>query len=82
MYNVIVNITMMMMMMMTMTMTMTKPTPTPTPTQKILRRGKLTKMVLKIKIKVMMTKRENSSFSLVMTFNEEFIEQEFLNCYT
>ena len=80
MYNVIVNITMMMMMMMTMTMTMTKPTPTPT--QKILRRGKLTKMVLKIKINVMMTKRENSSFSLVMTFNEEFIEQEFLNCYT
>ena len=46
MYNVIVKITMMMMM-------MTKPTPTPTPTltPKILRRGKLTKMVLKIFIK-------------------------------
>ena len=45
MYNVIVKITMMMM--------MTKPTPTPTPTltPKILRRGKLTKMVLKIFIK-------------------------------
>ena len=47
MYNVIVKITMMMM--------MTKPTPTPTPTPTltpiILRRGKLTKMVLKIFIK-------------------------------
>ena len=43
MYNVIVKITMMMMMMMTMA--------TPTPTPIILRRGKLTKMVLKIFIK-------------------------------
>ena len=41
MYNVIVKITMMMM--------MTKPTPTLTPI--ILRRGKLTKMVLKIFVK-------------------------------
>ena len=43
MYNVIVKITMMMM--------MTKPTPTSTLTPIILRRGKLTKMVLKIFIK-------------------------------